>query len=66
MALTKTYSTNRLYICNIYTAMGLPKSNKSKYNNTKTGNKKPVRIVLKKITAKELASNRIASYGYLI
>lgn len=46
--------------------MGLSKPNKSKSSNTNIGKQKPVKIVLKKITAKELASNRIAAYGYLI
>lgn len=45
--------------------MGLSKPNKSK-SNTNMGKQKPVKVVLKKITAKELASNRIAAYGYLI
>ena len=48
--------------------MKLPREMKDSYNsNIKSKKaKKPVKVVLKKITTKELLANRIPSYGYIL
>ena len=48
--------------------MKLPCEMKDSYNsNIKSKKaKKPVKVVLKKVTTKELLANRIPSYGYIL
>lgn len=48
--------------------MGLSSKMKDSNNSNSKSKKakRPVKVVLKKITAKELLANRIPSYGYII
>lgn len=45
--------------------MGLSSKIKNSSSKSKKA-KKPVKVVLKKITTKELLANRIPSYGYIL
>lgn len=48
--------------------MGFPSKIKDSNNSTSKPKKgrRPVKVVLKKITTKELLANRIPSYGYIL